>query len=129
MIYLSLSSTLVLGVGERLHDCHSFLPVLCFESFSYLTAFRCHCGTAYLRLEKFLWFKAVKIIAADDSVRWLVTSVSPPQEMRNLPSKDLDASEGMFEFWASAMGFIEPLTTVIFIECLLCTKPQLGMTP
>lgn len=34
----------------------------------------------------------VEIIAADGSVRWLVTSVSPPREMRSLPSKDWEAS-------------------------------------
>lgn len=76
-----------------MHDCYSFLPVLCFDSLSHLTPIRFRCGIAYLRLRRLLWLKVVEIIATDGSVRWLVTSVFPPQEMRSLPSKDWDASD------------------------------------
>lgn len=67
--------------------------MLCFESLGHLIPIGCHCGTAYLRLEKFLWLKAVEIIAAGGSVKWLVISVSLLQERRSLPSKDWDASD------------------------------------
>lgn len=71
MIYLSLSPTLVRGRG-RGNGCMiataSFL--CCVLSLGHLTPIRCHCGAAYLRLEKFLWLKAVEIIAAGGSVKW-----------------------------------------------------------
>lgn len=94
MIYIPVTFSHLRGRG-RGNGCMiataSFL--CCILSLGHLTPIRCHCGTASLRLEKFLWLKAVEIIAAGGSVKCLVTSVPPLQEMRNLPYKDWDASD------------------------------------
>lgn len=43
--------------------------------------------------------------------RWLVTSESPPQEMRSLPLEDWEGSdpESMFEFGTFDTGFLQAL--------------------
>lgn len=81
----------------------------CFESLGHLTLTRCHCGTAYLRLEKCLWLKAVEMIAAGGSVKWLVISMSSLQEMRNRPSKDWDASDTVKVCLNFAVDFLQQL--------------------